>query len=139
METLLTRKEIDIELNALYTHSKHWVADIDMAANDIKALKDVLDKYLLPYVDDNSALHHARIFDSTLNQQQVSVMLFKNSVAGFLQFIDPMMEHADNDDLGACLVEAFTDMQKQINIFIDSVQQEKRQLFLMLSDAAIVH
>lgn len=138
METLLSPKEINIELNALYTQSKHWLADIDMAANDIKTLKEVLDKYLLPYVD-NSTLHHARIFDSTLHQQEVSVMLFKNSVAGFLQFIDPMIEHADNDDFGICLVEAFTDMQTQVNIFIDSVQQEKRQLFLMLSDAAIVH
>ena len=126
MKTTKQDPQLEIELQELYILSKHWASDIDFAEDEIRILKDVLNKHLTHF--KKLQLDEASDFYKMLALQDVAVWDTKRKVSEFLQFIKPLVIGSTNE-IGINLIEKFAVLNTDIQDLLDVVKQIKKSLF----------
>jgi len=126
MKTTKQDPQLETELQELYILSKHWTSDINFAEDEIRILKDVLKKHIIP--NDNLQLAEANDFYKMLVLQDTIVADTKRKVSEFLQFIKPFVTGAENE-IGINLIEKFSVLNTDIQDLLDSVRQVKKSLY----------
>jgi len=126
MKTTKQDPQLETELQELYILSKHWTSDINFAEDEIRILKDVLKKHIIP--NDNLQLAEANDFYKMLVLQDTIVADTKRKVSEFLQFIKPFVRGAENE-IGINLIEKFSVLNTDIQDLLDSVRQVKKSLY----------
>lgn len=127
MKTTISDPQLEEELQELYILSKHRMSDINFVEDEIRFLRDVIDKYLRPKlkVDELSQIDS---FNQSLNQIESNVSSLKNIIADFLKFIEPMIDKPENG-IGTDLLEKFGALEIEMQELFESVKQVKKLLF----------
>ncbi len=129
MKTTKQDPQLEVELQELYILSKHWTSDINFAEDEIKILKDVLNKHLTQF--KKLQLDEASDFYKMLSLQDAVVLDIKRKVSEFLQFIKPLVIGSANE-IGINLIEKFAVLNTDIQELLDSVKQIKKSLFFFI-------
>jgi hypothetical protein len=134
MKTLLEDTDLEYEIQELYILSKHWMSDINFIEDEIRILKDILNKYLIDM--GNLQIKEARNFDRILVKQDAIILDFKVRILELLKFIEPFVNGA-KEDIGINLIEKFTKLEAQINSLSAYVKLLKKLLFSFTEDVII--
>jgi hypothetical protein len=126
MKTPAIDTQLEYELQELYILSKHWASDIDFVEDEVRILKDILNKYLIKM--RNLQVKEAKNFEKILGQQDAAILDIKSKISKFLTFMEPLVSGA-NQEIGVNLIEKFTELQTQITSLCQYVKVLKKSLF----------
>jgi len=126
MKTIVTDAQLEYELQELYILSKHWTSDIKFVEDEVRILKDILNKFLIKM--GNLQVKEAKNFEKILEQQDAGILDIKSKISKFLTFMEPLVSGA-KQEIGVNLIEKFTDLQAQITSLSEYVKVLKKSLF----------
>jgi wobble nucleotide-excising tRNase len=126
MKTPAIDTQLEYELQELYILSKHWASDISFVEDEVRILKDILNKYLIKM--GNLQVKEARNFEKILGQQDATILDIKSKISKFLTFMEPFVTGAKKE-IGINLIEEFTELQAQITSLSEYVKVLKKSLF----------
>ncbi len=129
MKTTKQDPQLETELQELYILSKHWTSDIGFAEDEIKILKDLLDKHLNHF--EKLQLDEASDFYKMLVLQDVVVLETKKKISEFLQFIKPFVTGSENE-IEINLIEKFAVLNTDIQHLLNGVKQIKKSIFFFI-------
>ncbi|WP_295654711.1 hypothetical protein [uncultured Mucilaginibacter sp.] len=132
-QTLQEELLLESELQDLYKQSRHWLSDIQFVEDEIRFFKDISNTYLVPYID-RELLDKVKNFTKAVFGQESNIMDLKRSIPEFLKFVAPYVTDTEKK-MGIVLLETFNDLQSRVTDLLDTVREEKKQLFLILEDA----
>lgn len=132
-QTLQEELLLESELQDLYKQSRHWLSDIQFVEDEIRFFKDISNTYLVPYID-RELLDKVKNFTKAVFGQESNIMDLKRSIPEFLKFVAPYATDTEKK-MGIVLLETFNDLQSRVTDLLNSVREEKKQLFLILEDA----
>lgn len=132
-QTLQEELLLESELQDLYKQSRHWLSDIQFVEDEIRFFKDISNTYLVPYID-RELLDKVKNFTKAVFGQESNIMDLKRSIPEFLKFVAPYVTDTEKK-MGIVLLETFNDLQRRVTDLLDTVREEKKQLFLILEDA----
>jgi hypothetical protein len=127
MKKIVKDPQLDDELQELYIVSKHWISDISFVEDEIRFLKNILNKYLAPFMNNDQILK-VKNFNKTLVHQESIIPDLKNKILGFLKFVEPLINESKKE-IGVNLIEKFILLQMELNTLSESVKEFKNLLF----------
>ncbi len=127
MKTIMQDPELDCELQELYILSRHWTSDIQFVEDEIRFLKNVIKKYLVPGLE-NGQLPEIEFFTIALDEQEVNIPGLKKRISKLLKFMEPIINE-ENKEIGIDLLERFTTLEKEMQALFESVKLAKSSLF----------
>lgn len=131
MKPIVIDPELEVELQELYILSKHWTSDMNFVEDELRILKDILDKYLTK--TENLKRAETRNFAKILSQQDLIVHAIKAKILLFLKFIEPMVDESKKE-IGLDLVEKFIALESEIKSLSAYVQLLRKLLFSLTED-----
>lgn len=126
MKTIVIDPQLEYELQELYILSKHWASDITFVEDEVRILKDILNKYLTKMA--NLQLKEAKNFEKILGQQDEITLDIKSKISQFLTFMEPLVSGA-KEEIRVNLIEKFTELQTQITSLSEYIKVLKKSLF----------
>jgi len=126
MKTPAIDTQLEYELQELYILSKHWASDISFVEDEVRILKDILNKFLIKM--GNLQVKEAKNFEKILGQQDAAILDIKSKISKFLTFMEPIVTGAKKE-IGVNLIEKFTELQAQITSLSEYVKVLKKSLF----------
>lgn len=126
MKTPAIDTQLEYELQELYILSKHWSSDISFVEDELRILKDILNKYLIKM--GNLQVKEAKNFEKILGQQDAAILDIKSKISKFLTFMEPLVT-GTKMEIGVNLIEKFTGLQTQITSLSEYVKVLKKSLF----------
>ena len=124
-------EQLEYELQELYILSKHWTSDLSFVEDEVKILKDILDKYLSRM--GNLQAKEAKNFEKILMQQDAVILDLKNKIQEFLKFVEPYINDAKKE-IGLNFIEKFTLLGAEIKSVSEYVKVLKKLLFSFTED-----
>ena len=131
MKTIIMDEQLEYELQELYILSKHWTSDLSFVEDEVKILKDILDKYLSRM--GNLQAKEAKNFEKILMQQDAVILNLKNKIQEFLKFVEPYINDAKKE-IGLNFIEKFTLLGAEIKSVSEYVKVLKKLLFSFTED-----
>ena len=126
MKTIVIDQELEYELQELYILSKHWTSDLNFVEDEVRILKDILNKYLTSM--ERSQLKEARNYDKILAQQDAIIRDLKSKITEFLKFVEPFINDTTKE-IGINFIERFTFLGDEIKALSEYVKLLKKSLF----------
>jgi len=121
---------LDDELQELYLLSKHWTSDISFAADEVRFLKHMLEKYPVRSLSPEQIVA-AKNIKQGLAQLDEEIQVLQTSVISLLKFIDPFIIDP-NKIIGVDLIENFFSLEKEIKTLFATVKELKKSLFVLM-------
>ena len=131
--TVALDPELECELQELYMLSNHWISDIQFVEHEIRFLKNILHKYLVPALK-NDQLIEMETFNKTLTRLNADIPVLKNKILDLLKFIGPYLIDETNTEINLSLLEKFTALETEIKALFENVKQVKRLLFSFIEE-----
>lgn len=131
--TVALDPELECELQELYILSKHWISDIQFAEDEIRFLKNVHHKYLVPELNNEQLIEIER-FNKALAQLDGNIPDLKSKISTLLKFIEPILTDESNTEINLSLIEKFTSLETEIKTMFESVKLAKKSLFSFIED-----
>lgn len=125
-KTTVIDPELEYELQELYILSKHWASDISFVEDEVRILKDILNKYLIKM--GNLQVKEAKNFEKILEQQDAAILDIKRKISKFLTFMEPLVS-GTKEEIGVNLIEKFVKLQAEITSLSEYVKVLKKSLF----------
>ena len=131
MKTIIMDEQLEYELQELYLLSKHWTSDINFVEDEVRILKDILDKYLGRMGDLQAK--EAENFEKILIQQDAVILDLKNKIQEFLKFVEPYINDSKKE-IGLNFIEKFSSLGADIREQSEYVKLLKKLLFSFTED-----
>jgi hypothetical protein len=126
MKTIIMDEQLEYELQELYLLSKHWASDLKFVEDEVRILKDILDKYLGRMGDLQAK--EAKNFEKILMQQDAVILDLKNQIREFLKFVEPYINDSKKE-IGLNFIEKFSSLGAEIREQSEYVKLLKKLLF----------
>ena len=131
--TIALDPELEYELQELYILSNHWISDIQFAEDEIRFLKNILHKYLVPALK-NDQLIEMENFNKTLARLNVDIPILKNKILDLLKLIGPYLIDETNTEISLGLIEKYTGLETEIKALFENVKRVKKLLFSFIEE-----
>ncbi|MES2810340.1 MAG: hypothetical protein V4619_17025 [Bacteroidota bacterium] len=132
METIIEDTQLDNELQELYIISSHLNSDIEFVRDEIRFLKNALNKYHA--YSDNLQTDETARFYKMLDVKDIMLPTLKNAVAAFLKLIRPFITHSKKE-IGLEILEKFNELQTEIKHSVEYIKLVKKLVFAFIEDA----
>jgi hypothetical protein len=132
METVVKDNQLDYELQELHIISSHWNSDIRFVQDEIRILKNALNKYhtsaqKLPV---NESAHFYKILET----QNATAFTIKNKISAFLKFVELFIVDPKKE-MGLDMLEKFNAVGTEIQSISAYVKLTKGLVFNFIEDA----
>ncbi|WP_429380068.1 hypothetical protein [Mucilaginibacter sp. UYCu711] len=129
MELLIDNTQLDCELQEMYMISSHWKTDIEFVKDEIRFMKNMLNKYQtgVEGVDLTKIIQFKKIVE----HEGTKVQSAEAKISGFLELMGPIVNHSKKV-FGLDLLEKFNELDTAIKSITNYILLVKRLVFLFL-------
>ncbi|MDB5005526.1 MAG: hypothetical protein JWQ34_3751 [Mucilaginibacter sp.] len=129
MEVLIDNTQLDCELQEMYIISSHWKTDVDFVKDEIRFLKNTLNKYKTGVMD----VEQIRItqFQKIVDHEEGKIHEAESKIFEFLELLGPIVNHAKNE-FGLDVLGKFNELETDIKSVTNYILLVKRLVFLFL-------
>lgn len=129
MELLIDNTELDCELQEIYMICSHWKTDIDFVKDEIRFLKNTLDKYKTCVI--GTQLSKLSQFRKIIEYEAGKVQETETKIFEFLKLMGPIVKDTKND-FGLDVLEKYNKLETNIKSITNYVLLVKRLVFVFI-------
>lgn len=132
MATAIKDTQLDEELQELYIISSHWNADISFVQDEIRILKNALNRYHASA--KNAQVDETAHFYKVLYAEETKALSLKNKIAVFIKFIELFIVNPKKE-MGVDLLENFSELGTETETISAQIKRIKGAVFAFIEDA----
>lgn len=129
MEVLIDNTQLDCELQELYMISSHWKTDIAFVKDEIRFLKNTLNKYKIGI--ESVQLTRILQFQKIIENERAKILQAEAEICDFLELMGPIINH-EKSEFGLDVLEKFNELETAVKSVTNYILLVKRLVFLFL-------